>query len=82
MRTSISIYHDIYLDDIMSELSTKQTQQLVDELFEDGFKAKKDNRTDLDNDFDIQISKLFGNKHKLTSEDEATVLLIANKIIL
>ena len=82
MRGYVTINQEVDIDDVLAGLSTKEKQELVDELFEDGFKAKKNDRSLLDDDFDIQVSKLIGNKHKITSEDEATVLLIANKIIL
>jgi len=82
MRGYVTINQEVDIDDVLAELSNKEKQELVDELFEDGFIAKKDTRTYLDSDFDIQVSKLIGNKHKLSSEDEATVLHIANKIIL
>ena len=78
---------DIDLDDILWGLSSYEKQELVDDLYDDGFVAKKDSRSELDedgniDDFDAAVRKLIGNKWRLTSEDEETILKITNKIIL
>ena len=74
---------DIDIDDILWGMSDYEKQELVDDLYEDGYVAKKDiQNTDGDLDeFDSAVSKLLGNGWKLTKEDEETILRIANKII-
>ncbi len=75
---------DVDIDDILSGLSGREKQQLVDELYEDGYVPKQveeiiDN--DNDSDFDEQVRKLIGNSWRLTKEDEETILKITNKLI-
>ena len=77
---------DIDIDDILWGMSDYEKQELVDDLYEDGYVAKKDpikgNDSDSLGDFDLAISKLIGNSWRLTTEDEETILRIANKTIL
>ncbi len=75
---------DVDIDDILSGLSGREKQQLVDELYEDGYVPKQveeiiDNHND--SDFDEQVKKLIGNSWRLTKEDEQTILKITNKLI-
>ncbi len=75
---------DIEIEDILWNMSSYEKQELVDELYEDGFVAKKDPikglDSDLSGDFDLAVSKLIGNSWRLTKEDEEAILLIANKL--
>jgi hypothetical protein len=76
---------DIDINDILYDMSDYEKQELVDELYEDGYVAKDDVRNDSDgdgSDWDEAVRKLIGNKWRLTSEDEETILRITNKIIL
>jgi hypothetical protein len=76
---------DIDIDDILWGMSDYEKQELVDDLYEDGYVAKKDIRSDSDvdyNEFDSAVSKLIGNSWRLSTEDEETILRIANKTIL
>jgi phosphosulfolactate synthase (CoM biosynthesis protein A) len=74
---------NIEIEDILWDMSDYEKQELVDDLYEDGFVAKKDiQNTDGDLDeFDSAVSKLLGNGWKLSKEDEQTILRIANKLI-
>ena len=77
---------DIDIDDIMYGLCSYEKQQLVDELYEDGYcpKQLKGTLADPDNsnsDFDEQVKKLVGNSWRLSKEDEETILRITNKLI-
>ncbi len=79
--SSISV--DVDIEDILWGMSDWEKQQLVDDLFDDGYVAKKDYRSE-DNqysDWDEAVTKLLGNKWRLTTEDEQTILRITNKII-
>ncbi len=73
---------DIEIDDIMYSLSSREKQELVDELYADGYIAKKDDsQKSTDDEWNEQVHKLFNNKWRLSKEDEETILAITNKII-
>jgi hypothetical protein len=76
---------NIDIENILWDLSDYEKQEIVDDLFDEGFIAKKDQRFDTDSDgdeWDEAVKKLVGNKWRLTSEDEETILKITKKIIL
>ena len=78
----INIDIDIDIDDILYSLSSYEKQQLADELYEDGYLAKKDDsEKSTDDEWNEQVNKLFNNKWRLSKEDEETILKITNKII-
>ena len=75
---------DIELDDILPELTSREKQQLADDLYEDGYcPSQVDPSLDTQkySEFDEQVKKLVGNSWRLTKEDEETILRITNKII-
>ena len=73
---------DIDIDEIMYSLSSREKQELVDELYADGYIAKKDDsEKSTDDEWNEQVHKLFNNKWRLSKEDEETILKITNKII-
>lgn len=73
---------DIDIDDIISNMSSYDKQMMVDELYADGYIAKKDNEAkSTDDEWNEQVHKLFNNKWRLSNEDEETILKITNKII-
>jgi hypothetical protein len=73
---------DIDIDDIMYSLSSWEKQELVDELYNDGYVAKKDSEArSTDDEWNEQVHKLFNNKWRLSKEDEATILRITNKLV-
>ena len=77
---------DIDIDDIVYGMMDYEKQELVDELYEDGYVAKKDPRYDMNengfsNEFDEEVAKLIGNGWKLSKEDEETILKITKKLI-
>lgn len=74
---------DVDIDDILSDLSDSELQELVDNLYEDGYVAKKDPRHEsLEySDWDEKVGKLLRNKWRLSKEDEETILKIADKIV-
>ena len=78
---------DIDIDDIMYGLSRREKQELVDELYEDGYCPKQLEGTLLvennkrPSEFDYAVHKLIGNSFKLSKEDEETILRITNKLI-
>jgi len=79
MRGYVSV--DVDIDDVISSLSDRELQQLVDELYEDGYVAKKDESLSTDDAWNDQTSKLFNNRWRLSEEDQKTILQITNKII-
>ena len=73
----------IDFDDIISDLSNREKQELVDRLYEDGFTTVNyisAIQPSL-NDFDSNVLKLLGNDWRLSQEDVDTILNIANKLI-
>lgn len=74
---------DIEIDEILWSMSSREKQELADELYDDGYCPKQVKQVldeDL-NEWDEQIIKLKGNKWKLSKEDEETILRITNKLI-
>jgi hypothetical protein len=73
---------DIDIDDILYSMSSWEKQELVDELYADGYIAKKDSEArNEDDEWNEQVHKLFNNKWRLSKEDEETILRITNKIV-
>lgn len=76
---------DVDIDDILYSLSNYEKQQLVDDLYDDGFVPKQMGGVHPDDvptgEFDEQVKKLIGNSWRLTKEDEETILRITNKLI-
>lgn len=73
---------NIEIEDILWDMSDREKQQLVDDLYEDGYIAKKDEaEKSFDNEWNESVNKLFNNKWRLSKEDEATILRITKKII-
>lgn len=74
---------DIDIDDIISSMGSYDKQQMVDDLYDDGYVAKQVKQVideELD-DWDEAILKFKGNKWRLSKEDEETILRITNKLI-
>jgi len=81
--TWISI--DVDIDDVLYNLSDREKQKLVDELYDDGFVQTQISTDDSnDNLLDVMwtesVTKLLNNRHMLTSEDEEIIKKISNKI--
>jgi hypothetical protein len=73
---------DVDIDDIISNMGSYDKQMMVDELYADGYIAKKDDEArSMDDEWNAQVHKLFNNKWRLSKEDEETILKIANKIV-
>lgn len=81
--TRISI--DVDIDDVLYNLSDREKQKLVDELYDDGFVQTQISTDDSNNNLlDVMwtesVTKLLNNRHMLTSEDEEIIKKISNKI--
>ena len=76
---------DIEIDDIMYGLDRYEKQQLVDELYDDGYVPKQISGTlldsDEDSDWNVAVNKLKNNQWRLSKEDEETILKITNKLV-
>lgn len=81
MRTYVETYVDLDIDEIISDLSNKEKQELSDELFKEGFVPAK-MPTWYASDFDKLVSKIIGNKHRLTIDEERIICDIAERIVL
>lgn len=82
MRTlRINTNIDVEID-LATDLSDKENQGLINELYEQGF-IPYDIRLDhLNSDFDKLVSKIIGNKHQLTIDEERIICEIAERIVL
>lgn len=81
--TRISI--DVDIDDMLYNLSDREKQKLVEELYDDGFVQTQISTDDSNNNLlDVMwtesVTKLLNNRHMLTSEDEEIIKKISNKI--
>ena len=73
---------DIDIEDVLYGMSDREKQELVDDLYDDGYVAKKsDEAKSTDDEWNDQIGKLFNNRWRLSVEDEATILAITNKLV-
>ena len=73
---------DVDIDEVLSSMNSRELQQLADTLYEDGYIAKKsDEAKSTDDEWNEQVNKLFNNKWRLSTEDEATILAITNKLV-
>lgn len=73
---------DIDIDDILCGMMSYEKQQLADELYQEGYVAKKDSEArNTDDEWNEQVNKLFNNKWRLSKEDEETILKITNKLV-
>jgi hypothetical protein len=73
---------DVDIDDILWGMTDREKQELVDDLYEDGYIAKKsDDAKSTDDEWNEQVGKLFNNRWRLSVEDEATILAITNKLV-
>jgi phosphosulfolactate synthase (CoM biosynthesis protein A) len=71
---------DIDIDDIMYSLTSREKQELVDDLYEEGFFPTKESSLKFDEEWDNKVGKLIGNKWRLSKEDEEIILNIVGKI--
>jgi hypothetical protein len=71
---------DIDIDDIMYSLTSREKQELADELYNDGYVAKKESERNTDEDWNSKVWKLINNKWRLSKEDEEIILNIVGKI--
>jgi hypothetical protein len=85
---SISI--DVDIDDILWDMTSYEKQELVNELYDDGYipkqvKAISDREDAISSagqfDFDGQVQKLIGNSWKLSNDDVEAILKITNKLV-
>ena len=73
---------DVDIDDIINSMGSYDKQMMVDELYDEGYVAKKDtSERNIDEEWNEEVNKLFSNKWRLSKEDEETILRITNKII-
>ena len=88
---SVSVNMDLNVDDFLSSCSKKDIKYLIECLVEDGHidtlnltllnnNAKKTNLIN-DDIWNSIIKKLLEKRHQLSSEEETTVLNIADKIV-
>lgn len=72
-------YIDIDIEDFISELSSKELQQLADDLYEDGYIPTQIDNGNGFTEFDEKVSWLIGNGWRLSREEEDIIIGIINK---
>tara|TARA_B110000503_G_scaffold9447_1_gene12807 strand:- start:491 stop:748 length:258 start_codon:yes stop_codon:yes gene_type:complete len=81
---------EIDIEDILWDMSDYEKQELVDELYSDGFipegctpKSSSDTIESSSDgeEFDELVSNLLGNSWKLTKEDEEIIINICKKLV-
>ena len=79
-------YIDIDIDDVLSGMSARELQNLVDDLYEDGYVPKKLEKIEqrqvptISEQFYLEaIDKLARNYHQLTSEEEQIIINLAKR---
>jgi len=77
--SSISI--DIELDDILFEMSSRQKQMVVDELYDDGYvPSQLEKKMVVGEEFNNACRKLIDNSWRLTREEEEFIISLARRI--
>jgi phenylpyruvate tautomerase PptA (4-oxalocrotonate tautomerase family) len=81
-----SLNIDIDIDDILWDLSDREKQELVDELYDDGYVPKQisggvseEEKNVLDLEWDELVKKISKLRLQITNEDEETIRKILNK---
>lgn len=80
---SVSI--DVDIDDILYDMSSDEIQNLVDELYDDGYvptqisSVPEYQKNILDLEWDDLVGKMARNRLKMSDEDEQTIRNILNK---
>jgi hypothetical protein len=79
MSTSVRI--DVDLDDILWGMSDREKQDLVEELYEDGYSPKEleEKEAELKDDFSIACKKLMGQAWRLTKAEEEFIINISKR---
>ncbi len=79
-------YIDVDIDDVLYSMSARELQNLVDDLYEDGYIPKKLEKQEekqapsISEQFYLEaIDKLARNYHQLTSEEEQTIINLAKR---
>ena len=72
---------DIDIDDLLWSMSKKEKQQLVDDLYEDGYIPKpfQDESDRFTDDFSSACKKLLGEAWRLTREEEDFIINISKR---
>jgi hypothetical protein len=77
----VSVDVEVHLDDILWKMSSREKQELVDDLYDDGYTPTQihdqiDKHTD---DFSEACKKLIGEAWRLTREEEEFIINISKR---
>ena len=77
---------DIDIDDVLDDLTPREKQQLVDDLYEDGYipteiekKRRKELVSAAESEFQDALEKLNGKWNSLTKSEEEIIIAIAKR---
>ena len=81
-----SVSVDVDIDDILYDMSSDEIQNLVDDLYDDGYVPKQlsggvseEQKNVLDLEWDELVKKISKLRLQITNEDEETIRKILNK---
>lgn len=75
----VSVDVDININDVLWKMSSSEKQELVDDLYGDGFIPKQVNKKDCDDDFSLACEKLMGQSWRLSREEEDFIIAISKR---
>ncbi len=74
---------DVDIDDVLFSMSPKEMQQLVDDLYDDGYIPKALDKTlrSRNSDFDNACQNLVGQSWRLTKEEEEFIINLSKRFV-
>ena len=78
---SISVRIDVDIDDVLWNMSDREKQDLVDELYKDGYSPKEltKKEAELNDDFSLACEKLIGESWRLSHEETEFIISISKR---
>ncbi len=71
---------DVDIDDVLSNLNSRELQELADDLYDDGWIPKQlEKVVEPDDDFSIACKKLMGQSWRLSREEEEFIINISKR---
>ncbi|CAB4143556.1 hypothetical protein UFOVP449_218 [uncultured Caudovirales phage] len=71
---------DIDIDDVLSGMSRRELQSLVDDLYEDGYAPTKlEKQAEATDDFSQACQKLIGQGWRMTREEEEFIINLSKR---
>jgi hypothetical protein len=75
----VTVSADVDIDDIIYEMNNKERQELVDELYSDGYVPTPLQEPKYKDDFSNACKKLMGQAWRLTREEEEFIINLSKR---